>query len=98
MCCTFEHEQVYPVRAEEYDNEAYGFGAFFVGAFEVPDAVHDVAVEATGNESEKIRKFVIPVQDFVKNPEGRKCNQGVHYTDDIVFDKVFVFEKAFHKR
>ena len=34
----------------------------------------------------------------MQNPDGNERNQSVYYTDDIVFDKVFVFEKAFHKR
>ena len=35
----------------------------------------------------------------MQNPYDSKRNQGVHYADDIVFDKVLVFENAlFHER
>jgi hypothetical protein len=68
-------------------------------ALEVPNAVTDIAVEAAGDESEKIGEFQIPIEDLVQNPHDGKRNQGVHYADDIVFDKVLVFENAlFHKR
>ena len=44
VCRSFENEQVYPVRAEEYNHEAHDFSALFICAFEVPDAVAEVAV------------------------------------------------------
>jgi hypothetical protein len=50
----FEDCQVHEIRAEEYDNEPYDFCAFLVCAFEIPDAVTDVAVESTGDKSQKV--------------------------------------------
>ena len=87
--CTSEYKVIYTVRAEKNDNEADDFSAFLVGALEVPDAVHDVTVEPPNDESEKICESIIPVQVFVENPESHKRNQGIHYADSIVFDKVF---------
>jgi len=87
--CSSEYKVIYTVRAEKNDNEADDFSAFLVGALEVPDAVHDVAVETPNDESEKICELIIPVQVFVENPESHKRNQGIHYADSIVFDKVF---------
>ena len=86
---TFQNKQVYAVRAEENDDKTYDFRALLVGALEVPNAVHDIAVEAAGNETKKVRKFQIPVQDLVQYPDGGKGDQGVHYTDGVVFDKMF---------
>ena len=54
MRCASEYKVIYTVRAEKNDNEADDFSAFLVGALEVPDAVHDVAVEPTGNETQKV--------------------------------------------
>ena len=71
MRSAFEYEQVYAIRAEEHDDEANDFSAFLVCAFEVPDAVAEVAVKPSGNESDEIRKFIVPVQDFMENPESR---------------------------
>ena len=68
-------------------------------ALEVPNAVAYVTVEAAGDESEKIRELHVPIEDLVQNPHDGKRNQGVHYADDIVFDKVLVFDNAlFHER
>ena len=89
MRCSFEYEQIYAVRAEENDNESYDFSAFLVRAFEVPDAVAEVTVKPSGNESDEIRKFIVPIQDFVENPESRQGNQCVQYADGVVFDKMF---------
>jgi len=86
---TFQNEQVDEVRAEENDDEPCDFGALFVRALEVPDAVAEVAVEPAGDKSEKIREFQVPVEDLMENPDGCKRNQCVHYADNIVFDKVF---------
>ena len=89
MRCAFEYEQVYAVRAEENDDEADDFGALFIGAFEVPDAVAEVAIKPSSNESDEIREFIVPVQDFMENPESRQSNQCVQYADGVIFDKVF---------
>ena len=51
---SFEDGQVYKIRAQEYNNESDDFCTFLVGALEIPDTVHDVAVEAAGDESEKV--------------------------------------------
>lgn len=50
----FEDRQVYEIRAEKYNDESYDFGAFLVCTLEIPDAVHDVAVEPTGDKSQKV--------------------------------------------
>lgn len=74
MRCSFKYKVINSVRAEENDNESDDFCAFFVRALEVPDAVHDVAVEASNNETEKICESIVPVQVFVENPESYKRN------------------------
>ena len=51
---SFEDRQVHEIRAEEYDDESYDFGALLVCAFEIPDAVHDVAVEPAGDKSQEV--------------------------------------------
>lgn len=51
---SFEDCKVYEIRAEEYDDESYDFGAFLVCTLEIPDAVHDVAIEPTGDKSQKV--------------------------------------------
>ena len=84
-----EDRQVYEIRAEEHDDESYDLGALLVGAFEIPDAVHDVAVEPARDKTQKVRKNYVPVKDFVQKPDCKECNSGVHYADSIVFDKVF---------
>ena len=89
MCCTFKYKVIYAVRAEKNDNEADDFSAFLVCALEVPDAVANVTVEPPNDESEKICESIIPIQVFVENPKSHKRNQGIHYADSIVFDKVF---------
>jgi len=57
----FEGREVQEVSCREYDNESDDFGALFVVALEIPDAVHQVAVDGAENEPEKIRKFQVPV-------------------------------------
>ncbi len=86
---TFQDKQVNPVRAEEDDDESCDFGTLLVCTFEVPDAVAKITVETSGDKTEEIREFQVPVEDLMENPDGGKRNQGVHYADDIVFDKVF---------
>ena len=51
---TFKNSEVHAVTQKEYDKEADDFGALFVGALEVPDAVADVTVHAASDESEKV--------------------------------------------
>ena len=86
---TFQDKQVDSVRAEEDDDESCDFGALLVCTLEVPDAVAKITVETSGYKTEEIREFQVPVEDLMENPDGGKRNQGVHYADDIVFDKVF---------
>lgn len=86
---TFQDKQVDSVRAEEDDDESCDLGALLVCTLEVPDAVAEVTVETSGDKTEEIREFQVPVEDLMENPDGGKRNQGVHYADDIVFDKVF---------
>ena len=86
---TFQDKQVDPVRAEEDDDESCDLGTLLVCTLEVPDAVAKVTVETSGDKTEEIREFQVPVEDLMENPDGGKRNQGIHYADDIVFDKVF---------
>jgi len=57
----FEDRQVHEIRAEEYDDESYDFGAFLVCTLEIPNAVHDVAIEPTGDKSQKVWKNHVPI-------------------------------------
>ena len=65
----FEGREVQEVSSRENDNESDDFGAFFVMALEIPDAVHQVAVDGAENEPEKIRKFQVPVENLVHHPD-----------------------------
>ena len=84
----FECREVEPVAAQENDCESEDFGALLVVALEIPDAVHEVAVDAARDEPEEIRKFDVPVQPLVQNPHGGERDERVHDADGVVFDKV----------
>ena len=53
----FEGGEVQEIGRYKNDNEADDLGAFAVMALEIPDAVHQVAVDCPENEPQKIRKF-----------------------------------------
>ena len=84
----FERDKVQGVGRKEHDNESDDFGAFFVMALEIPDAVHQVAVDGAENEPEKIRKFQVPVEHLVHYPDRGEGNERVHDADQVVFDKM----------
>jgi hypothetical protein len=73
----FEDEQVYRVRTQEHDGEPDDFGALLVLAFEVPDAVAEVAVQSPRDKAEKVGKFQIPVKNLVENPDHDERDEGV---------------------
>jgi hypothetical protein len=73
----FEDKQVYRVRAQEYDGEPDDFGTLLVFAFEVPDAVAEVAVQAPRDKTEKVGEFQVPVENLVENPDHDKRNEDV---------------------
>lgn len=83
-----EYSKVHSVTHEEYDEKSDDLGALFVGTFKIPDAIAEVAVAASGDKAQKIGEFQIPVKNLVENPDHGERDEGVHYTDDIVFDKV----------
>lgn len=89
----FERDKVQGVGRKEHDNESDDFGAFFVMALEIPDAVHQVAVDGAENESEKIRKFQVPVEHLVHYPDRGEGNERVHDANQVVFDKMLHVEK-----
>ena len=57
----FEGDKVEGVGRDKDDDEADDFAALAVFTLEIPDAVHQVAVDGTENEPEKIGKFQVPV-------------------------------------
>ena len=65
----FERYKVQGVGRKEHDNESNDFGAFAVMALEIPNAVHQVAVDGSKDKSEKVRKFQIPVEYLVHHPD-----------------------------
>ena len=88
MHCGFEGYEVECVGGGEYDDEADDFAALAVVALEIPDAVHEVAVDCPENKTEKIRKFEVPVQKLVHHPYRGEGDERVHDADQVVFDKV----------
>ena len=92
----FERDKVQGVGRKEHDNESDDFGAFFVMALEIPDAVHQVAVDGAENESEKIRKFQVPVEHLVHYPDRGEGNERVHDADQVVFDKMLHVEEIYN--
>ena len=65
----FERYKVQGVGCKEHDNESNDFGALAVMALEIPNAVHQVAVDGSKDKSEKVRKFQIPVEYLVHHPD-----------------------------
>ena len=89
----FERYKVQGVGCKEHDNESDDFGALAVMALEIPDAVHQVAVDGAENEPEKIRKFQVPVEYLVHYPDRGEGNERVHDANQVVFDEMFHVEE-----
>ncbi len=85
----FERYEVQGVGRKEHDDESDDFGALAVVALEVPNAVHQVAVDGAENEPEKVRKFQVPVEYLVHYPDRGEGNERVHNANQVVFDKMF---------
>ena len=62
-------------------------------ALEIPDTVHQVAVDGAENETEKIGKFQVPVKQLVHHPDRCQGDERVHDADDIVLDEMLHMEK-----
>lgn len=74
---TFKDEQVYRVRAQEYDGKPDDFGPLLVPALEVPNAVAEVAIQSPRDKAEKVGKFQVPVKNLVKDPNHDERDEGV---------------------
>ena len=85
----FERYEVQGVGRKEHDDESDDFGALAVMALEVPNAVHQVAVDGAENEPEKVRKFQVPVKYLVHHPDRGEGNERVHDANQVVFDEMF---------
>lgn len=90
----FESGEVQEVSCGENDNESDDFGAFFVVTLEIPDAVHQVAVDGAKNEPEKIGKFQVPVQQLVHHPHRGEGDERVHDANQVVFDEMLHARKS----
>ena len=75
--------------AQQKDNEEpHDFRPLAIMALEIPDAVHQVAVDGTKDETEKIGKFQVPVKQLVHHPDRRQGDERVHDANDIVLDEM----------
>ena len=65
----FECHEIERVGGKKHDDESDDFGALATLTLEVPDTVHQVAVDGAENEPEKVRKFQVPVQKLMHHPD-----------------------------
>ena len=90
----FEGGEVEQVGSDEDDDESDDFGALAVLALEIPEAVHQVAVDGAEDKPEKIGKFQVPVEQLVHHPDRGQGNERVHDADQVVFDEMLHAEKS----